>query len=112
MSEELGSTMFPIANDVDVKVQVEFKPRQVAAYRLIGYGTRMLQRQDFKDDKVDAGDMGAGLMTKRNHFCRLPSISCACINPGISVGGPWTMAPLTVEFAVVGCAPCREAYRH
>jgi Ca-activated chloride channel family protein len=58
MSEELGSTMFPIANDV--KLQVEFNPAQVAAYRLIGYETRMLQRQDFKDDKVDAGDMGAG----------------------------------------------------
>ncbi len=58
MSEELGSTMFPIANDV--KVQVEFNPDQVAAYRLVGYETRMLQRQDFKDDKVDAGDMGAG----------------------------------------------------
>ena len=58
MSEELGSTMFPIANDV--KVQVEFNPGQVAAYRLIGYETRMLQRQDFKDDRVDAGDMGAG----------------------------------------------------
>jgi Ca-activated chloride channel family protein len=58
MSEELGSTMFPIANDV--KVQVEFNPKLVAAYRLIGYETRMLQRQDFRDDKVDAGDMGAG----------------------------------------------------
>jgi Ca-activated chloride channel family protein len=58
MSEELGSTMFPIANDV--KVQVEFNPALVTAYRLVGYETRMLQRQDFKDDKVDAGDMGAG----------------------------------------------------
>ncbi len=58
LSEELGSTMFPIANDV--KMQVEFNPAQVAAYRLIGYETRMLSRQDFKDDKVDAGDMGAG----------------------------------------------------
>lgn len=58
MSEELGSTMFPIANDV--KVQVEFNPGQVTAYRLIGYETRMLQRQAFKDDKIDAGDMGAG----------------------------------------------------
>ena len=50
--------MFPIANDV--KVQVEFNPAQVAAYRLVGYETRTLNRQDFKDDKVDAGDMGAG----------------------------------------------------
>ncbi|MFC5549005.1 vWA domain-containing protein [Massilia aerilata] len=58
LGEELGSTMFPIANDV--KIQVEFNPEQVAAYRLVGYETRMLQRQDFKDDKVDAGDMGAG----------------------------------------------------
>jgi Ca-activated chloride channel family protein len=58
MSEELASTMFPIANDV--KVQVEFNPNQVTAYRLIGYETRMLDRQDFNDDKVDAGDMGAG----------------------------------------------------
>ena len=58
LGEELGSTMFPIANDV--KMQVEFNPAQVAAYRLIGYETRMLERQDFKDDKVDAGDMGAG----------------------------------------------------
>ncbi|QOL49884.1 vWA domain-containing protein [Massilia litorea] len=58
LGEELGSTMFPIANDV--KMQVEFNPAQVAAYRLIGYETRMLDRQDFKDDKVDAGDMGAG----------------------------------------------------
>jgi Ca-activated chloride channel family protein len=58
MSQELGSTMFPIANDV--KIQVEFNPEQVAAYRLIGYETRMLQRQDFNNDHVDAGDMGAG----------------------------------------------------
>ena len=58
LQQELGSTMFPIANDV--KMQVEFNPGQVAAYRLIGYETRMLNRQDFKDDKVDAGDMGAG----------------------------------------------------
>lgn len=58
MSEELGSTMFPIANDL--KVQLEFNPAQVAAYRLVGYETRMLKRQDFKDDKIDAGDMGAG----------------------------------------------------
>ena len=58
MSQELGSTMFPIANDV--KIQVEFNPDQVAAYRLVGYETRMLQRQDFNNDQVDAGDMGAG----------------------------------------------------
>ena len=58
MSEELASTLFPIADDV--KVQVEFNPGRVAEYRLIGYETRMVRREDFKDDKVDAGDIGAG----------------------------------------------------
>ena len=58
MSEEMSSTMFPIADDV--KIQVEFNPAQVAEYRLIGYETRMLRREDFKDDKIDAGDIGAG----------------------------------------------------
>ncbi|GAB3447212.1 VWA domain-containing protein [Massilia solisilvae] len=58
MGDALGSTMFPIANDV--KLQVEFNPGQVQAYRLIGYETRMLDRQDFNNDKVDAGDMAAG----------------------------------------------------
>jgi Ca-activated chloride channel family protein len=58
MSQELASTLFPIADDV--KVQVEFNPAAVAEYRLIGYETRMLRREDFNDDKVDAGDIGAG----------------------------------------------------
>jgi len=57
LSEELSSTMFPIADDV--KIQVEFNPARVAEYRLIGYETRMLKREDFNDDKVDAGDIGA-----------------------------------------------------
>jgi Ca-activated chloride channel family protein len=58
MSEELSSTMFPIADDV--KIQVEFNPSRVAEYRLIGYETRLLRREDFKNDRVDAGDIGAG----------------------------------------------------
>ena len=58
LSEELASTLFPIADDV--KVQIEFNPAKVAEYRLIGYETRMLKREDFNDDKVDAGDIGAG----------------------------------------------------
>jgi Ca-activated chloride channel homolog len=56
--EELSSTMFPIANDA--KIQVEFNPATVAEYRLIGYETRLLRREDFNDDRVDAGDIGAG----------------------------------------------------
>lgn len=56
--EEAGSTLFTIAKDV--KIQVEFNPEQVAEYRLIGYESRLLNREDFNNDKVDAGDIGAG----------------------------------------------------
>lgn len=56
--DQLSGALFPIANDV--KIQVEFNPAQVAEYRLIGYETRALNRVDFNNDKVDAGDIGAG----------------------------------------------------
>lgn len=56
--EEASSTLFPIAKDV--KIQVEFNPENVAEYRLIGYETRHLNREDFNNDKIDAGDIGAG----------------------------------------------------
>jgi Ca-activated chloride channel family protein len=56
--EEASSTLFPIANDV--KIQVEFNPTVVAEYRLIGYETRALKREDFNNDKVDAGEIGSG----------------------------------------------------
>ncbi len=56
--EEAGSTLFTIAKDV--KIQVEFNPAAVAEYRLIGYETRALNRDDFDNDKVDAGDIGSG----------------------------------------------------
>jgi Ca-activated chloride channel homolog len=56
--EEAGSTLFTIAKDV--KIQVEFNPAQVQEYRLIGYETRHLEREDFNNDKVDAGEIGAG----------------------------------------------------
>jgi len=56
--DEMGSTLFSIANDV--KIQVEFNPAYVAEYRLIGYETRMLAREDFNNDKVDAGEVGSG----------------------------------------------------
>jgi Ca-activated chloride channel family protein len=56
--EEASSTLFPIAKDV--KIQVEFNPAQVSEYRLIGYETRALNREDFNNDKVDAGEIGAG----------------------------------------------------
>jgi Ca-activated chloride channel family protein len=57
--DDFAGSVFPIANDV--KVQVEFNPAVVGDYRLIGYETRALARQDFGNDRVDAGDVGAGL---------------------------------------------------
>lgn len=56
--EEASSTLFPIAKDV--KIQVEFNPARVSEYRLIGYETRALRREDFNNDKVDAGEVGSG----------------------------------------------------
>ncbi len=56
--QEAGSTLFPIAKDV--KIQVEFNPQMVSEYRLIGYETRALNREDFNNDRVDAGEIGSG----------------------------------------------------
>jgi Ca-activated chloride channel family protein len=56
--KEIGATLLTIAKDV--KIQVEFNPAKVAAYRLIGYENRQLQAQDFSDDTKDAGELGAG----------------------------------------------------
>ncbi|MCR9278505.1 MAG: VWA domain-containing protein [Pseudomonadaceae bacterium] len=56
--EEMSSTLKTIAKDV--KIQVEFNPATVSEYRLIGYETRHLEREDFNNDKVDAGEIGAG----------------------------------------------------
>lgn len=55
---ELGANLLTIAKDV--KIQVEFNPAQVAEYRLIGYENRALAREDFNNDAVDAGEIGAG----------------------------------------------------
>ncbi|MFH2008026.1 MAG: VWA domain-containing protein [bacterium] len=56
--EQLTGTLITIAKDV--KIQVEWNPAQVQAYRLIGYENRMLRKEDFNNDKKDAGDIGAG----------------------------------------------------
>ena len=56
--DQLSGALFPIADDV--KIQIEFNPAAVAEYRLIGYETRALAREDFNNDKVDAGEIGAG----------------------------------------------------
>jgi Ca-activated chloride channel family protein len=58
LEQELSSTLFTIAKDV--KIQVEFNPAHVSEYRLIGYENRALTEQEFDNDAVDAGDIGAG----------------------------------------------------
>jgi Ca-activated chloride channel homolog len=55
---EFGGTLFTVAKDV--KIQVEFNPARVQAYRLLGYENRVLAKEDFADDRKDAGEMGAG----------------------------------------------------
>ena len=56
--DQLSGALYPIADDV--KIQVEFNPTVIAEYRLIGYETRALAREDFNNDAVDAGELGAG----------------------------------------------------
>ena len=56
--EQRGGTLVTIAKDV--KIQIEFNPQEVAGYRLIGYEKRMLAKEDFNNDKIDAGEIGAG----------------------------------------------------
>jgi Ca-activated chloride channel family protein len=56
--DKLMGTLVTIAKDV--KIQVEFNPAQVRGYRLLGYANRMLRKKDFSNDKIDAGDIGAG----------------------------------------------------
>ena len=79
LSEQASSALIPIADDV--KIQVEFNPAQVAEYRLIGYESRMLRREDFNNDAVDAGEIGAG------H-------SVTALYEITPVGGPLRLEPL------------------
>ena len=58
LDQELASTLFTIAHDV--KIQVEFNPAHVREYRLIGYENRALREEDFDNDQIDAGEIGAG----------------------------------------------------
>jgi Ca-activated chloride channel homolog len=78
--KEMGSTLYTIAKDV--KIQVEFNPLNVKAYRLIGYEDRLLEDKDFNDDKKDAGELGAGssvtalyeIITSNKELNNVPSI--------------------------------------
>ncbi len=58
LGKEIWGNLFAVAKDV--KVQIEFNPKKVSSYRLIGYENRLLNREDFNDDNKDAGEMGSG----------------------------------------------------
>lgn len=88
--DQLTGALFPIANDV--KIQVEFNPAQVAEYRLIGYETRALKREDFNNDKVDAGEIGAG-HTVTALYEITPVGSNAIKNDALRYGTPDTATP-------------------
>jgi Ca-activated chloride channel family protein len=77
--DDFSKAMFPIADDV--KIQVEFNPARVAEYRLIGYETRLLKREDFNNDAVDAGEVNAG-------------VSVTALYEITPVGGPRSVDPL------------------
>src|SRR6185295_11642716 len=88
-TDDFAGSMFSIANDV--KIQVEFNPAQVAEYRLIGYETRLLNREDFNNDKVDAGEVGSGASVTA-----LYEITPAGARPSsdpLRYGGPGRPAP-------------------
>ncbi|NVO17083.1 MAG: VWA domain-containing protein [Rhodoplanes sp.] len=88
--DEANATVFPIADDV--KIQVEFNPAAVSEYRLLGYETRMLRREDFSDDKVDAGEVGSGSVV-------------TAIYEIVPVGGPATVDPLRYAPRTATVAP-------
>jgi Ca-activated chloride channel family protein len=80
--DDFSGSLFPIADDV--KIQVEFNPDRVAEYRLIGYETRLLNREDFNNDQVDAGEVGAGA-------------SVTALYEITPVGGPLAADPLRYQ---------------
>jgi Ca-activated chloride channel family protein len=77
--EEISSTLNTIASDV--KIQIEFNPAIVSEYRLIGYENRLLKREDFNNDKVDAGEIGAGHSVTALYEIALKNSGSATIDP-------------------------------
>lgn len=89
--DQLTGALFPIADDV--KIQVEWNPATVAEYRLIGYETRALRREDFNNDKVDAGEIGAGTQVTAIYEVTAPG-SEALLNDPLRYGSASEGDPL------------------
>lgn len=94
--EELSSTLLTIASDV--KIQVEFNPAQVAEYRLVGYENRQLKREDFNNDQVDAGEIGAGHDVTAIYELCLVGMGCESSDPLRYAAAP-AAAPQAQELA-------------
>jgi Ca-activated chloride channel family protein len=92
--DEMGGTLFPIADDV--KVQIEFNPAYVAEYRLLGYETRLLKREDFNNDRVDAGEIGSGHTVTALYEVVAPGSPSRMVDD-LRYGKPRTDAPKGVE---------------
>lgn len=88
--DQLSGAFFPIADNV--KIQVEWNPAEVAEYRLIGYETRALRREDFNNDKVDAGDIGAGAQVTAIYEITAPG-SPALLNDPLRYGPVAAVTP-------------------
>jgi Ca-activated chloride channel family protein len=78
--QEAGASLFTIAKDV--KLQVEFNPATVAEYRLVGYETRALKREDFNNDAVDAGDVGSGHSVTAIYEITPVGVDARMVEPG------------------------------
>jgi Ca-activated chloride channel family protein len=96
--DEMGATLHTIARDV--KIQVEFNPAVVAEYRLIGYENRMLAREDFNNDAVDAGDIGAGHTVTALYELALAGSGGERIDP-LRYGGDRVVPEITNELGFV-----------
>ncbi len=103
--DQLTGALFPIADDV--KIQIEWNPAQVAEYRLIGYETRALRREDFNNDTVDAGEIGAGTQVTAIYEVTAPG-SDALLNDPLRYGsttpadGPTELGILKVRSKAPG----------
>ncbi|MEO8673476.1 MAG: VWA domain-containing protein [Tahibacter sp.] len=103
--EELSSTMLTIAKDV--KIQIEFNPDQVTEYRLIGYENRALRREDFNNDKIDAGEIGAGHDVTALYELTLKDSKATSVDPLRYAAGPVGKSDSSDELAFL-----RLRYKH
>lgn len=102
--EEAGANLVTIAKDV--KIQVEFNPEQVGAYRLIGYENRHLNAEDFEDDRKDAGEIGAGhsvtalyeILTPEQAAKELPSTKLKYQRPARGAGSATELATVKLRY--------------